>query len=162
MKSLFNLIKVLLLVITTLFINGCDKDEEIVTYDLTGDWKVISFENYLTSTKITKSEDNTWTQFNAGDNTISFIKSNSTNGVIYGINVTNSFSANYTIDQKGKIDINDGIWTMINEPEWGKLFHSIVNAETYEIKSGRLIIFHNQKRNSMTLERYFNTPTVNV
>ena len=111
---------------------------------------------------ITKSEDNTWTQFNAGDNTISFIKSNSTNGVIYGINVTNSFSANYTIDQKGKIDINDGIWTMINEPEWGKLFHSIVNAETYEIKSGRLIIFHNQKRNSMTLERYFNTPTVNV
>ena len=55
MKSLFNLIKVLLLVITTLFINGCDKDEEIVTYDLTGDWKVISFENYLTSTKIRAS-----------------------------------------------------------------------------------------------------------
>jgi len=162
MKSSPILTKVILLLITTLFIGGCDKDEDIVTYDLTGDWKVISFEDYATSTKITKTDDITWTQFNAGDNTISFIKSDLTSGVINGINVTNSFSGNYVIDLKGGIVISDGIWTMVNEPQWGRLFHSIVNAETYEIRNGRLIIYYNQKKNSITLERYYNTPTVNV
>lgn len=162
MKSSSILTKVFLLLITTCFICACDKDEDVLTYDLTGDWKVISFEDYATSTKITKTDDITWTQFNAGDNTVSFTKSDLTSGVINGVNVSNSFSGNYVIDLKGGIVISDGIWTEINEPQWGRLFHSIVNAETYEIRNGRLIFFYNQKRNSITLERYYNTPTVYV
>lgn len=121
---------------------------------MTGNWKVISFENYETSTKVTKTKDNTWTQFNNGDNTVSFVASNSTSGVISGRNVTNSFSADYTIDQNGKISLSGGgIWTMINEPEWGRLFHSFSAAESYEIRNGYLIIFCNEKKNSITFER---------
>lgn len=154
MKSSIGLTKVILLLITTLFIGGCDKDEDVVTYDLTGNWKVVSFEDYAPSTKITKTDDNTWTQFNAGDNTVSFTKSDLTSGVINGINVTNSFSENYVIDLKGGIVISGGIWTDVGEPKWGRLFRSIVNAETYEIRNGRLVIFYNQKKSSITLESY--------
>src|ERR1035437_6824356 len=92
MKNLSLLTRMILLTIVALFINACDKDEDVITYDLTGNWKVISFENYGNSTKVTKTKDNTWTQFNNGDNTVSFIESNPTSGVISGINVTNSFS----------------------------------------------------------------------
>jgi len=154
MKDLSFLTKMILLAIVALFINACDKDEDIISYDLTGDWKVISFENYATSTKIVKTEANTWSQFNNGDNTVSFIASNPTSGVISGRNVTNSFSASYTIDAKGKIVLSGGgIWTKINEPEWGKLFHSISDAESYEIRNGHLIIYYNQRKNGITLER---------
>lgn len=153
MKILSFFSKMILLAIVALFIQACDKEEDIIAYDLTGDWKVISFENYTTSTKITKTEDNTWSQFNNGDNTVSFIASNPTSGVISGRNVTNSFSANYTIEQKGKIVLSGGIWTEINEPEWGKLFHSISNAESYEIRNDHLIIFYNHRKNGITLER---------
>lgn len=153
MKSLSFVIKMILFAIVAIFINACDKDEDVITYDLTGNWKVISFENYETSTKVTKTKDNTWTQFNNGDNTVSFVASNSTSGVISGRNVTNSFSADYTIDQNGKISLSGGIWTMINEPEWGRLFHSFSAAESYEIRNGYLIIFCNEKKNSITFER---------
>lgn len=153
MKNSSLLIRIILLTIVALFINACDKDEDVITYDLTGNWKVISFDNYETSTKVTKTKDNTWTQFNNGDNTVSFIASNPTSGVIYGRNVTNSFSANYTLDKNGNISLSGGIWTMINEPEWGKLFHSISEAESYEIRNGYLIIFYNGKKNSITFEK---------
>lgn len=154
MKNLSFVTKMILFVIVAIFINACDKDEDVITYDLTGNWKVISFENYETSAIVTKTKDNTWTQFNNGDNTVSFVASNPTSGVISGRNVTNSFSADYTIDQNGKISLSGGgIWTMINEPEWGKLFHSFSAAESYEIRNGYLIIFCNGKKNSITFER---------
>ncbi len=153
MKNLFFVTKMILLAIVATFITACDKDEDVITYDLTGNWKVISFNNYESSTTITKTEDNTWTQFNNGDITVSFDASDLTSGKISGINVTNSFLGNYTVDSKGAISINNVIWTMINEPEWGRLFHSIVNAETFELRNGSLRIFYNNKKNSITLER---------
>jgi len=154
MKSLSFVTKMILSAIVAIFINACDKDEDVIKYDLTGNWKVISFENYETSTKVTKTKDNTWTQFNNGDNTVSFIASNPTSGVISGRNVTNTFSMDYTIDQNGKISLSGGgIWTMINEPEWGSLFHSFSAAESYEIRNGYLILFCNEKKNSITFER---------
>ena len=67
--------------------------------------------------------------------------------------MTNIFSCDYVIDSKGGIGISNGIWTEINEPEWGRLFHSIALAETYEIKNGQLVILYNQKKNSIILER---------
>lgn len=154
MKNLSLFVRMILLTVFALFNYSCDKEDDIITYDLVGNWKVISFENYETSTKVTKTEDNTWIQFNNGDNTVSFIASSPTSGVLNGRNVTNSFSANYTIDQKGKISLSGGgIWTMINEPEWGRLFHSISAVESYEIRKDCLIIFCNGKKNSITFER---------
>lgn len=153
MKNLFFVTKMIFLAIVATFINACDKDEDVITYDLTGNWKVISFNNYESSTTITKTEDNTWTQFNNGDITVSFEAFDLTSGKISGINVTNSFLGDYTVDSKGAILINNVIWTEINEPEWGRLFHSIVNAETFELRNESLRIFYNDKKNSITLER---------
>ncbi len=153
MKNLSFVPKMILIAIVAIFINACDKDEDVITYDLAGNWKVILFENYESSTKITKTEDNTWTQFNNGDITVNFDGVDLTSGIISGRNVTNSFSGNYTVDSKGVISINNVIWTEINEPEWGRLFHSIVNAETFELRNGYLIIFYNEKKNSITFER---------
>ena len=153
MKNISYLTGIILFVIILILNNACDKDENINTVGLTGNWKVISFENYETSIKITKTEDNTWSQINNGDILVKFDKPEETSGVISGRNVTNSFSGTYTIDSLGTMTVKDVIWTEINEPEWGRLFHSIVDAESYELKNGNLIIFYNNKKNSITLEK---------
>jgi hypothetical protein len=150
MKNLSCLPGIVLIAIVAFFINACDKDEIDVKYDVTGNWKVVS---YKTSTVITKTEENTWSQFNNGDVTVSFTKTNLTSGVISGTKVTNSYSGDYTIDNKGAITIRNFFQTLITEPEWGKLFDSIRNAESYEIRNNRLIIYCNQRKNSITLEK---------
>lgn len=150
MKTLSYSQKIVLLSILAFFINGCDKDEIGVNYDITGDWKVAS---YKISTVIAKTEENTWSQFNNGNVTVSFTETDLTNGVISGIKVTNTFSGDYTIDNNGAITIKNLSQTLINEPEWGRLFDSIRNAESYEIRNNRLIIYCNQRKNSITLER---------
>jgi len=155
MKNSSVLMKVFLVVIVTLFINSCEKDknEKPITSDLTGSWKVISFEDCATLSKITKTIDNTWPQYNNGDITVDFVMSTLTSGNIGGHNVTNSFHGDFTIDQKGRIFIYNVIWTEIGEPEWGDLFHSIEEAESYEIKGSQLIIFYNQKKNGITFQK---------
>src|SRR5690348_16012409 len=101
MRNMSVLVIIALLLIPVLFLNSCNKD--IVTYrDITGNWKVISFDNYETSTKITKTSSNTWSN---ADNTINFVASDATTGTFTGNRTVNSFSGNYTIDQKGAIGI---------------------------------------------------------
>ncbi len=133
-------------------VTGCQK-EDLITYDITGNWKVIAFKNYEASATITKTKDNTWSQFNNGDITVSFIEIDDTSGHISGRNVTNSFFGNYLTDKQGAFTVSDCFWTEINEPEWGRLFHSITKAETYELRNGKLIIFCNQRKISITLEK---------
>jgi len=158
MKYISFLNKMVLMSVSILFINAChneEHDEEtVITSDIVGNWKVISFEDYETSVVITKSIDNTWTQFNNGDITLSFTEKDLTNGIILGRKVTNGFSGNYLITANREIKISNFIQTMINEPEWGRLFNSIIHAETYEVNNERLIIFYNQGKNSITLERF--------
>jgi len=150
------LLNIILLVITTTVLISCNDDENIQTFDFSGDWKVISFIDLKTSEKTTKTEENTWSLLNNVDNTISFTKSDSTKGIVSGKNVTNGFYGEYTTDSNGKILITNVIWTKINEPEWGKLFHSISNAESYEIKNNILTIFYNNKMKCITLEKISN------
>lgn len=153
MRNMACFLKMILIVIVALFSYACDKDEIDVSYDLTGDWRVILYENYETSTIITKTEENTWSQFNNGDVTVRFTATDSTSGVISGRRVTNSFSGDYTIDNKGAITVGNLIQTLINEPEWGRLFDSIGGAESYEVRGRRLVIYCDQRKNNMTLER---------
>jgi hypothetical protein len=128
--------------------------EEVgVSYDLTGDWKVIAFEDYETSIVITKTDSNTWGWSNNGDNTISFNPLTDTSGTVLGKFVTNTFNSNYQIDLQGGIEYNGGVVTLVPEPEWGQLFHSIFEVESYEIINEQLIAYYNQKNNSITLER---------
>ncbi len=146
----------LLLIILILIVISCTDKKDIQIYDISGSWKVISFVDDKTSTEIMKTEDNTWSQYNNGDNTISFTKSNLTNGIVSGKNVTNSFSGEFMTDSIGKISIVNLLWTEISEPDWGKLFHSISFAESYEIKNNVLTIFYNSKMNSIILEKIDN------
>lgn len=150
MKYLSDLPKIVLLVAIAFCMNACDKNEVDVEYNITGDWKVIS---YKTSTVITKTEENTWSQFNNGDVTVNFTETDPTRGEISGIKVTNSFSGDYTIDNKGSITVSNLFQTLVNEPEWGRLFDSIRNAESYEIKDNYLIIYYNHRKNNITLQK---------
>ena len=135
----------------TFLVFSCSKDENIEN-ELEGEWKVISFEDYENSISITKSEENTWTDYNNGDNTIEFIFSNNSKGNISGKNVTNTFYGDFTIDGKS-ISINNTNWTEINEPEWGRLFHSITMAEKYNLENNKLTIFYNNENKGIVLTK---------
>ena len=150
MKNLPYVPKIVLIAIVAFCISACDKDEINIEYDITGDWKVVS---YKTSKDIIKTEDNSWSQFNNGDVTVSFIATDLYSGEISGIKVTNSFYGEYTIGKNGAISISPLGQTLINEPVWGRLFDSISNAESYEIINNRLIIYYNQSKNNITLEK---------
>jgi hypothetical protein len=86
-------------------ISACEKEEANLNYDISGDWKVSSYEDYENFTVITKTSINTWKEYNNGDITVSFIKNDSISGIFTGIKVTNSFSGNYNIGSKGMIHI---------------------------------------------------------
>lgn len=153
MKDICFIHKVILLAVAILVISACDKQETNVTYDIRGNWTVTSFDDYEAFEVITKTNSNTWNQFNNGDITCSFINNDLISGFITGIKVTNTFSGNYTIGSNGEIKISNLLQTEINEPEWGRLFDSIVKAESYEVRNNQLKIFYNQRKKSITFER---------
>jgi len=147
-----SLIKNWILLLVTLFIfTNCSNDDDIISYELTGNWKVIYFvEN---NKKITKTEDNTWLDINDGDITATFTKPDSNGkGTISGITVTNGYNGEYTIQKNGEISISPITTTFINEPEWTELFN-INAAENFEVKNSRLLIYYNNKKNIIAFER---------
>jgi len=148
-----HLIRVATILFLIIFLISCNNNEPNLSYNLSGDWKVISFINNENHSEIIKTEENTWTQFNNGDNTVNFTQTDSTSGILTGRNVTNSISAIYKTDQNGKIEIHNYLMTEINEPVWGRLFHSIGLAESYKIKNNKLYIYYNDKKKSMIFER---------
>jgi len=151
MTNLTTTLKVLFISFATLLLSSCTKKENPIPPDLIGNWKVVSFDDNATLTKVIKTDTNTWTQFNNGDITVNFIGTSSTIGEISGRNVTNSFSGKFEISSNSKIVVNKLLWTEIGEPIWGQLFHSIESAETYELIGDNLVIYYNQKKNSITL-----------
>ncbi|HNX65635.1 MAG TPA: hypothetical protein PKH02_02060 [Bacteroidales bacterium] len=153
MKSVKFLPKMILLAIVPIAFNACNKNETDLTYDISGNWKVSAFVNYETSEVITKTEDNTWIESNNGDITVSFMKNSFTGGIIYGVSVTNTFTGDFSIGQRGTIKISNILQTMVGEPEWGRLFDSIDEAETFEVKNGQLVIYYNKGRNAITFDR---------
>lgn len=151
MNSPFSFYRILLFTTVFFLVHSCSKNDDVITYDLTGSWKVVSF--LEDNKKITKSEDNTWLDINNGDITINFEEPDDNGvGVFSGINVTNGFSGNYTLKEDGIITIGSISTTFINEPEWSKLF-KISNVENYEIRNSQLIIYRNNKKSNITLVR---------
>lgn len=151
MKTLFLLKKIILFVTTLVLLQSCSKNDDDISYDLTGNWKVIYFiEN---GNKITKSDQNTWPDFNKGDITANFTEPDSNGrGNISGIRVSNAYNGEYTIERNGRISIENIISTDINEPDWTKLF-KINSAENFEIKNSILLISYNMKKNIIAFER---------
>jgi hypothetical protein len=154
MPYLYQTYKILFFCLVVLALAGCIKNEEMIPPELLGNWKVISFDDNVSLTKIIKTSTNTWPDFNNGDNTLSFNKLSSTSGEVYGKNVTNTFTGTFEIYPGNKIVIKNGIWTLINEPEWGSLFRSSLKSTmTFELTGNILLLFYNQKKNSITFER---------
>ena len=140
-----------ILLIVIFFLASCSKDEDEITYDLNGNWKVIYFKEG--NTKITKTEDNTWLDINDGDNTANFSELDSNGkGTISGMTVSNGYNGEYTILDNGKISIGPITTTFINQPEWANLF-KISAAENFEVRNSRLVIYYNNGNNSITFER---------
>lgn len=153
MRNLSFINKLVLLLVIVCFTNTCNKEDTALTYNITGNWIVISYEDYENSTIITKTDDNTWKGWNNGDVTIRFKKKDSVRGTINGIKVTNTFTGNYLIGPDGEITISNFNQTKMNEPEWGFLFDAITVAETYEVRDGLLRIYYNHGKNSIILKR---------
>ena len=132
--------------------SNCSNDDNVINSDLAGNWKVIYFmEN---DTKITKEDKNSWPDINNGDVTASFSEPNDKGkGNISGKKVSNSYSGNYTISENGTISMGLIISTEMTEPEWTELF-LIGQVENYEIKNSNLILYYNNKKNSITFEPY--------
>jgi len=150
MKTYFSIKNWVLLIVTLCIFQGCSSDDDI-SYDLAGNWKVIYFMDG--NTIITKSDDNTWPDINNGDITATFTQPDSNGkGTISGITVTNGYQGDYTVQNNGKITIESVTSTLINEPEWTKLFR-ITSAENFEIKNSVLLISYNNKENIIALER---------
>ncbi len=148
--SLFYIKLLILALVITIFL-GCSKND-VITYDLTGSWKVVSIVDD-NSKKITKTEDNTWPDFNNGDITIKFEEPDiNGQGIFSGINVTNGYSGEYTVKENGNIITGSITTTFINEPEWVRLF-KISDLENYEVRNSNLILYRNNKRSNITFVR---------
>jgi len=149
MKTIVN--NFIFIVFAIMIFNSCSKKDDAISYDLTGNWKVIYFmEN---GNKITKSDKNTWLDMNNGDITANFAAPDS-NGIVRvsGIKVTNHYSGGGTIEENGKMSFGPTFSTKINEPEWTKLFQ-ISAAENFEVRNSQLLIYYNNKKNIIALER---------
>ena len=115
--------KAFLLSISILFLMGCAKSDDDMSYGLEGKWKVIYYvEN---GQKITKSEKSTWTDINNG---------------------------NYTVESNGKISIGPISTTEIAEPAWTELF-KIGLAENFEVNNLTLLIYYNNNKSLIALKR---------
>lgn len=134
-----------------LLISCSSDDSPKNNVDILGNWKVAYFiENGV---KITKTDQNTWPDSNDGDITANFSNSEiEGRGKISGITVTNSYTADYTINSNGQIQIGSITSTLITEPEWTRLY--LINlAENFEIKNDQLIIYYDDRNISIVFER---------
>jgi hypothetical protein len=147
------ILNMMFLFLVSFLLGGCTKSDNFIQPAIEGSWTVISFDDNVSMTKIIKTEANTWSQYNNGDNSVSFTPTSTSAGIISGINVTNSFSGSFEIYSDTITVANPLVWTQEAEPLWGRLFHSIEAVETYELKGDTLIIFLNQKNNSITLKK---------
>lgn len=140
-----------LLIVFVLMFNNCSKDNDEISYDLTGNWKVVYY--WDNGKKITKTEGNTWPEINNGDITACFTEPDSNGkGIVSGTKVSNSYNGEYVIQNNGKISIGPITTTLINEPEWTELYH-INAAQSFKIQNSMLLIFYNNGKNLIAFER---------
>ena len=142
---------ILLLISFILFLN-CSKDDDDVSSDLVGSWKVVYYIGAGDVT-ITKAQNPTWPDVNDGEITAEFGElDREGKGFVSGYMVSNLYSASYTAKRNGELSIGSVASTEANEPEWTSLYN-ISAAEEYEIRGDQLFIYSNNKINAIVLER---------
>lgn len=134
-----------------LLFNSCSSNDDNISNNLTGNWKVIYFiEN---GNRITKSDENTWPDINNGDITANFTApDNDGKGTVSGITVTNMYAGDYTIQENGKISFGSIGTTEIGEPEWTRFFRLFL-VESFEIKDAILLLYYNNRESVIAFER---------
>jgi hypothetical protein len=158
MRNIFLNLIATLTILTLIY--GCNKDylindinDDNTITTIAGTWKVVSYDDFSNDTQIKKDADNTWTEYNSGDVTITF-KDTLPAGQMHGLTVTNEVFASYTLSNPRIINIENFLGTQINQPDWADLFwENIMKAEEYEVNSTQLRIFYNSKKNSITFEK---------
>ncbi|UMB61186.1 hypothetical protein MHL31_03030 [Lutibacter sp. A80] len=148
----YSSIKIWIFLIFVIFmVNGCSKDNDEITYDLTGNWKVVYYLDI--GKKITKTEENSWLDINNGNITANFTEPDiEGKGNVSGTRVTNGYNGNYTIKENGEISFEQILQTEINEPEWTDLFN-LEAVKHYQIKNAILLLYYNNNNNIIALER---------
>ncbi|CAL2091191.1 hypothetical protein [Tenacibaculum sp. 190524A05c] len=146
---IYSIIGLISILLATIMMSCSEKDEIIINSKLEGYWKVVYYiEN---GNKITTEDYPTWPEFNNGEITLNFMHSDVENnrGSISGKTVTNSINGTYTIKENNKISFSV-FTTLINEPEWTKLF-KINQVENYAMGTQQLLL--NYDNTSIVLER---------
>lgn len=141
----------ILLIVFILTLNSCSKNSYEISYDLTGNWKVVYYLD--NGKKITKTEDNTWLNVNNGDITASFTDPDlEGKGTISGTRVSNGYYGSYIILGNNEISFSQVIQTEINEPSWTDLFN-LGAINHYQIRNSILLLYYNNNKVIIALER---------
>ncbi|WP_299625890.1 hypothetical protein [uncultured Tenacibaculum sp.] len=127
----------------TLFIGltSCSKDEDnnIQPNEIEGNWKVAYY--LQDGNKITKAEKPTWPDFNNGEITLNLSEENDQGErFASGRTVSNLFNGEYELNENRSISFSV-ITTLINEPEWTKLFR-LHKVNRYNIVDGNLVLYY--------------------
>ena len=140
-----------LMVVAILLISSCSKNDDEISYDLSGNWKVAYYlEN---GQKITKEDKNTWPDINNGDITASFSNPDTDGkGTITGITVSNGYNGEYSLENNGEISIGPISTTFINEPEWTELYNISV-VQNFEVRNSELLMSYNSGKSVIVFER---------
>ena len=140
------------LILLVMLLSSCSR-EEVSENGIEGQWTVISFEDFENSVSITKTEENTWMDYNHGDITVNFTLSDNSQGEISGKRVTNAFTGDFRIGREHKLTVSNLYGTEINEPDWGRRFDAVLLAESYELKGNLLTIFYDSRKKGIVLEK---------
>ena len=137
------------LILLVILVSSCSS-EETSENEIEGNWTVISFKDFENSGSITKTEENTWMDYNNGDITVNFTLSDNSKGEI---SVTNAFRGDFRIGREHNLTVSNLYGTEINEPDWGRRFDAILLAESYEVKGNLLTIFYDSRKKGIVLEK---------
>ena len=151
MKKIFPNGFLALMVAAILIISSCSKNDDEISYDLSGNWKVAYYlEN---GQKITKEDKNTWPEINNGDITASFSNPDTDGkGTISGITVSNGYNGEYSLENDGGISIGPISTTFINEPEWTELYN-ISAVQNFEVRNSELLMSYNGGKSVIVFQR---------
>ena len=148
---------VLIILISLVVVIACDDEsinpasfqDDLAIDNLSGTWKVVSYEDYSSNTIITKTDENSWN----GADVIINLNDKTNPPQIWGVNTTNQISGTYQYDHVSRsIEIPGLVSTYVGQPEWGNLFtKGILQVKTYKINDKQLRLYYNNSNNSITL-----------
>ncbi|HEY0741002.1 MAG TPA: hypothetical protein VGD40_06040 [Chryseosolibacter sp.] len=125
-----------------------EDDPSITT--LNGTWKAISFEDYVSGTVETKTQENSW-----GEDIVLTFDDTTSPGAVRGKITTNAIEATFQYKGARQIHFEDYFTTYVGQPKWADYFKEVILDEqvAFEINNVYLRIFSSDKSKSVTMLR---------